>query len=76
MLSKNQMKALKELTAAFKKCKAVNISFCGMDCDLLAYDREELSSQEKELGGLHEAQGKCDHEIVNTHGTYLDSGGW
>jgi hypothetical protein len=74
-MNKKQMQALAQLQRAFAACRETKIVFCGMDCDLLAYDESELKAAQ-ETRDLYEAQGVCESEKVNTYNTYKDSGGW
>lgn len=75
MMNKKQTQALAQLARAFAACRKAEISFVGMDDTLYAYDAAELNKA-KETRDLYEAQQFCEDETVNTHKTYLDSGGW
>lgn len=81
-MDKEQEKALKSLERAFLKCKKVGIYFYGMDEDLhaIAKDKADESLQTKEEFGtaidhLHISLNK-EGVLVNTHGSYRNSGGF
>jgi len=77
-MNKEQTKALTKLSSVFSICKKARLGFVGMDGNLLAYDADELK-QIFELGAVCDVQYRADGnqgEPVNTHGCYLDSGGW
>ncbi len=71
-MNADQKAALRRLETAFKACAAAGVKFFGMDNDLhftVDYDpkqdfHEQYQSGDKEYGN------------VNTHKTYIDSGGW
>ena len=77
-MNNSQRLALVALEKAFARCRKANLSFAGMDGDLLVFDSFELKvitddhSLCDEQYAKNPNQGKC----VNTSGTYYDSGGW
>lgn len=79
-LNQEQTKALQSLSRAFLKCKKANLVFQGMDGNLLAIDEFEYrritatedfcEQQYKSIDEMNQG------ESVQTHNTYMDSGGW
>jgi hypothetical protein len=82
-MNSKQTSALKELEAAFKKCKAAKLAFFGMDGGILAFDAEYIDSAlSRPNSDLCSLQSDDNEEFndrsvnVNTHRTYRDSGGF
>lgn len=71
-----QEQALAALTRAFAQAQKAGLVFLGMDDSLLAFDRAELLAAGYQEDP-HAAMWALDQgELVDTHGTYLDSGAW
>lgn len=76
-MSDEQEKAIKALERAFKLCNSKGIVFCGMDCDIHAYDEAEFTKLTDGGMSVYDAQTKLEGgDNVNTSKTYMDSGGW
>jgi len=79
-LNEKQIAALKSLANAFKKCKNAGLCFQGMDCSLLAFDKDEYvrltAGHSKSICEQQYVKNGNQGELVNTHDTYMDSGGW
>lgn len=79
-----QKAALRALQAAFARCAEARLRFCGMDHELIAYEGVEFDRLREGLlaaDSAYEIQRQMDAdgnggENVNTHGCYVDSGGW
>jgi hypothetical protein len=72
-----QAKARRALERAFKRCKSAGFVFCGMDNDLLSYDAEEFMRLSNTGMSPYDIQGEMQGgDRVETHETYIDSGGW
>lgn len=90
MLNKKQELALKNLEKAFKKCKDAKINFCGMDSSIYYASEKAIKKRDKNKdyrggdSGYNEVAetvyGKDSDDytcgLVETHNSYLDSGGW
>lgn len=77
-MNKTQGEALKKLSKAFSECKKVKLCFQGMDGDLLAFDEDKYIKLTKNES-IYEQQYKKNGDqgvTVDTHGCYMDSGGW
>lgn len=85
-MTDKEKKAIRQLEEAFKNCKEVGISFCGMDGSLL-YANKSASKKGKELADEKRdsycfvAEANKFNDIkgagtVNTFGSYIDSGGY
>jgi len=77
-MTEKQNKALKSLSRAFLKCKEANLCFQGMDDSLLAFDKDEymeLTKNESICEQQYQENGN-QGDAVDTHGCYMDSGGW
>jgi len=79
-----QKKAIMALQRAFKMCEKANIQFYGCDGDLLWIDGKEATRvyDEVEVSGQDHCTSDYSNygkyglsDSVNTHGTYIDSGG-
>lgn len=74
------MDALDELQIAFGKCADVGLCFYGLCGDLVVYNDTQLNIDIKSgvvlgMGILSSAKGEIiPSEIVETHGSYIDSG--
>ena len=76
-MNPQQLKALVRLSMAFALCKKAGICFCGMDDNLLAYDRPSFLEKLDEGKSSYDAQMDLGQGAdVNHHGCYVDSGGW
>jgi predicted nucleic acid-binding Zn ribbon protein len=82
-LNKEQLKAIKSLERAFKKCEEAGIYFYGMDDDLHAISRIEVDESPQTTKEYCLKGGDRVHEclnengiIVKTHGAYRNSGGF
>lgn len=77
-MDNKQKKALRELEDAFKKCAEVGLSFHGVDSNLYAVPYGIYKKYEKETLEIgYSALGRVDRlERVNTHRSYVDSGGF
>ena len=79
-LNHDQQRAIAALERAFHRCAACNLRFAGMDGNILAWDPAEWDritggGQTNIVDGQHGKAPNRGHP-VNTHGCYMDSGGW
>ena len=76
-MTPQQLKALGSMARAFALCQKAGICFCGMDDNLLAYDRPSFLEQLDKGKSSYDAQMALGQgENVNHHECYVDSGGW
>lgn len=77
-LNEKQKKALTSLSRAFDKCKKASLCFQGMDGSLLVFDADEYNrlTASKSICEQQYADEGNQGEMVETHKTYRDSGGW
>ena len=75
-----QQEALVGLNRAFARCAKARLRFCGMDQELLAYEGAEFDRLRAGLlakDSAYEIQQAMGGGMkVDTHGCYVDSGGW
>ncbi len=86
IMTKKQQLALKSLEKSFKKCEDAKINFCGMDGSIYYATVSSIKkrNKDKDYGGYNEvaetnySKNSDDYTSgrVETHNTYLDSGGW
>lgn len=80
-MKEDQIKALKSLERAFRKCKEAGIAFYGMDCALYAISEDKVNTNPRKHGqcnsqdNVHDSLNEYGYD-VNTHGAYSDSGGF
>jgi hypothetical protein len=80
-MNRTQEKAIKSLERAFKKCSDCGIVFISNNSDLNGFDYDELNECENMLESEHEEFGVgticslIDYVTVETHRTFIDSGG-
>ena len=77
-MNETQRKAIDLLSRAFKKCKKANLCFQGMDATFLVFDADEYRKLTKTTSLCDQQYVENDNqgEFIDTHGTYMDSGGW
>ena len=77
-MNEQQVKALESLSRAFRRCKKAKLSFVGMDGSIRAFDTKELSETLRHGTVCDQQYVKNGNQgyPVDSHGTYLDSGGW
>jgi hypothetical protein len=81
-----QVRAVRVLEAALAACAGQGVALFGMDDELLAYSRAKLvtagyfgkraAGERLVTRACREVLEKTEHESVNDHGAYVDSGGW
>jgi hypothetical protein len=81
-LDKEQLKAIKSLERAFKKCRELKINFYGMDESLHAISKID-ANETTVIGDCWAKGGDVLHDslnesgiIVKTYGSYRNSGGF
>jgi len=83
-MTTEQKAALASLERAFAKCAEARLRFCAMDTELIAYEGVEFDRLRRGMlakDSAYEIQRQMDAdgnngENVNTHGCFVDSGGW
>lgn len=74
-MNPKQKAALNKLESAFLECKKAGLVFAGIDNDLEAVVSSPEFKKLRNSSSYCEAVLESDSYRVQTHGTYLDSGG-
>ena len=75
-LNEKQEMALRHLSAAFEQAGKLGLCFVGMESDLLAFDYGALLQAGYQFEPLSAMRHLGQGAMVETHASYLDSGGW
>jgi hypothetical protein len=81
-MTRLEINAIRRLERAFKVCADLGIKFCGMDDNLIFATEECLDAVERRRTSDYNEVAVSNQENmdgaghVNTHGAYLDSGGY
>lgn len=81
-MNEEQLKAIKSLERAFKKCKEANIAFYGMGGELYGISENKEDTSLNEPGKQYTCNDNLHSSLntngitINTHKSYRDSGGF